>query len=70
VGSANEISFSFSLVKSRRQLVPSRNKASINLMMSQQLAVLILGYEHYLVHVLLYFPLQITVLQMGITLTF
>lgn len=35
-----------SSAKSRRHLEPSRNKASINLMMSQPLVVLILGYVH------------------------
>ena len=40
----NLISFLF-LAKDKRQLEPSRNKASINLMMSQLLVVLILGYE-------------------------
>lgn len=39
----NLISFLF-LAKDKRQLEPSRNKASINLMMSQLLVVLILGY--------------------------
>ena len=34
----------FSSAKSRRRLEPSRNKASINLMMSQPLVVLISGY--------------------------
>lgn len=36
----------FSSAKSRRHLEPSRNKASINLMMSQPLVVLISGYVH------------------------
>ena len=35
-----------SSAKSRRHLVPSRNKALINLMMSLLLVVLILGYAH------------------------
>ena len=45
----NLISFVL-LAKNKRQLEPSRNKALINLMTSQLLAVLILGYE-YLVDV-------------------